>query len=189
MAFYSAGYTPERTYTLENGLYECMIMRAEEKSNPNGNYIEVTVQARGKKGYTPNKIFFHEAPVKTPPEYWGEDEKKKMSRWNRDFTRFFDCFGIAPGDFNISNWVRKIGWCKVAEQYDANEPDKKSKKFKALYPQAPEAMENNAPIPSVSAVNAAPVQNTPASVQAVENMVNDFQPETYEPLNNEEIPF
>ena len=158
-----------------------MIIRsASEKSNGSGNYIEVEVQARGKRGWLPNKIFFNEAPVVGSYKRNGNSvTEEDLKRWNREMTTFFDCFGIAPGDFNCSSWVGKIGFCKVAEQYDANEPDKKSKKFKAIYPQTPEKEEQ--PMPSTAPVNA------PAPVQPEEYQP---APETVTPPDfPEDIPF
>lgn len=190
MAFNHNGYTPERSQTLPNGIYEMIIRSASEKSNGSGNYIEVEVQARGKRGWTPNKIFFNEAPVVGSYKRNGNPiTEEDLKRWNREMTTFFDCFGIEPGNFTCSSWVGKIGHCKVAEQYDPNEPDKKSKKFKAIYPQVPEAPEQ--PMPSASKTPVAP-SATPAPVQTVQDMVNDFQPapdSVTPPDFPEDIPF
>lgn len=134
--FNTNGYTVVRSQTLPDGEYECIIRSAEEKNGNYGNYIEVTVQARGKKGWTPNKILLNEAPVLGKVKNNGKTiNDDDLRRWNREMTTFFDCFGITPGNFIPETWVNKIGWCKVAPQYDSNEPDNKSKKYKALYPQ------------------------------------------------------
>ena len=41
---------------------------------------------------------------------------------NRMLTQFFDSFdGIAEGDFNMNNWIGKVGACKVKhDEYDGN---------------------------------------------------------------------
>lgn len=181
MAFNHNGYQPERSQTLANGMYEMIIRSATEKTNGTGNYIEVELQARGKRGWTPNKIFFNEAPVVGTYKRNGNPiTEDDLKRWNREMTTFFDCFKITAGDFNVNSWVGKIGWCKVAEQYDANEPDKKSKKFKAIYPQVMEKEEQ--PMPA-----SAPTVTAPAPAQPEEYQT---APETVTPPDfPEDIPF
>lgn len=132
---FGEGYTVQRSMTLPNGEYECIIRSVEEKQGNYGKYIQITVQARGKKGWTPNMILYNERPVVGT---WKQNNtqvtEEDCKRWDRQLTTFFDAFGIEPGNWNYSTWVNKIGWCKVAEQYDKNEPDKKSKKYKELFP-------------------------------------------------------
>lgn len=160
--FNSNGYTPVRSQTLPNGEYECIIRSAIEKEGNYGNYIEVTVQARGKKGWTPNKILLNEAPVLGTQKYNGKvTTEDDLRRWNRDMTTFFDCFGITPGNFVVETWVNKIGWCKVTEQYDPNEEDKKSKKYKALYPQ----VHTEEPEPAPEQYTPAPENEVPPVVE------------------------
>lgn len=132
---FADGYTPQRSMTLPNGEYECIIRSAEMKVGNFGKYIEVTVQARGKKGWSPNKLLYSERPqigqYKNNGNPITEEDQKK---WDKKLTNFFDAFGITPGNWVLESWVNKVGWCKVAEQYDKNEPDFKSKKFKELFP-------------------------------------------------------
>ena len=48
-------------------------------------------------------------------------------------TRFFETFNIGMGDFNFRNWQGKKGVVHCDWQYDSEEPDKKSKKFKQFF--------------------------------------------------------
>lgn len=148
------GYTPvESNPVLADGIYKMRIANVEEKHFPSGDgYFDITVQIYNHPGATPNKIMINEAPtvgaIKSNGNPVTEDDH---TRWCREFTRFFDCFGIPRGNWATNNWINKEGYCKVAPQYDANEPDKKSKKYKAIFPQAPE--------------KAATVENTTAAPQ------------------------
>ena len=125
------GYYPvEGFQVLEDGLYRMKITAVKEGHYPSGDgYFEISVTAAGFPGSSPNKILMNEAPKVGATKANGNPvTKEDFEKWCRDFTRFFDCFGITRGN-----------WCKVAPQYDKNEPDNKSKKYKTIYPQLPQA--------------------------------------------------
>ena len=146
MAF-GHGYKPMETLVLKDGNYNFRIKAVREQKNNQGSYIEVELEAEGKRGYSPNKIFKNDIPVLGNYKANGSAiEQSDVDRWNKDMTTFFDCFGIGRGNFNFSQWVGKIGTCKVAPQYDPNEADKKSKKFKEITPIKPETDEAQLPV-------------------------------------------
>lgn len=137
---FGQGYRPLRSLQLEDGEFTFTIITAEQKRDRNGEpYIEAELRADGKNGYSPNRIFFSDRPRLGFFKANGKPvELKDLDRWDRDLTRFFNCFGIREGDFIPENWRGKRGLCKVAPQYDPNEPDKKSKRYKAIFPQVKE---------------------------------------------------
>lgn len=50
--------------------------------------------------------------------YWLVDDQtsaEAMTRTNRALTRFFDCFKIARGNFNIAAWIGKIGTIEIGK--------------------------------------------------------------------------
>ena len=136
----TSGYYPvESSQVLPDGIYRMKIQKCEEKKFPSGDgYVEITMQIYQHSGATPNKLFMNEAPVVGRTKNNGQQvTQEDLERWCREFTKFFDCFGIERGNFNFNSWIGKEGSCRVAAQYDASEPDKKSKKYKGLYPQTP----------------------------------------------------
>ena len=136
----TSGYYPvESSQVLPDGIYRMKIQKCEEKKFPSGDgYIEVTMSVYQHNGATPNRLFLTEAPIVGKMKSNGQTvSQEDFERWCREFTQFFDCFGIERGNFNTASWKGKDGFCKVAPQYDAKEPDKKSKKYKCLYPQTP----------------------------------------------------
>lgn len=151
---------------LENGLYTVRIKTAEVKQFNNGNeYMDVQVEVKDQPDCTPNRIQLYEAPVLGSTKYNGEPvSKEDVDRANGKITRFFQCFGIAIGDFDLTHWKNKVGVVKCAEQYDAKEADKKSKKYKEFTPQVklPSAIETPAPKPA-AAKKEEPVKEEPFS--------------------------
>ena len=135
MTNFGAGFTP--VIVLDNGEYSCRISKAEEKQYPKtGNsFVEVTVEIDGKSGYSPNRLTIDDRPIigelKANGNPINEDDVK---RWDRNMTTFFDAFGIPYGNFNLRTWVNHRGVVNCQPQYDKNEADHLSKKFKALYP-------------------------------------------------------
>ena len=165
MAF-GSNYYPvyrEEFKQLESGDYTAHITGAkiETAKQTQNEYVEVTVEIEGYKDYKPNKILLSEAPVLGAKKANGNTvTKEDVDKANGKITRFFQCFGIKDGNFNILQWKGKIGTVHCDWQYDANEPDKKSKKYKQLFPKvtdvpsAPEA-------PKAPAADAQPVVTKP----------------------------
>lgn len=131
--------------TLPDGEYFARIEKAELDAFSNGSgdeYVRVTVSIAGKAGYNPNSIFLTEAPKLGATKANGNPvTQDDVDRANRQLTTFFLCFGIKEGDFDLSHWKGKIGTVRIAPQYDKNEPDKKSKIYKQIWPQKPKADE------------------------------------------------
>jgi hypothetical protein len=75
----------------EEGEYLMKIIKVEEAVSKSGN----------------DMFAFKLITAKSPIEfkYW----LVKNEHFNKNATRFFDCFGIRRGDFNINNWVGKKG--------------------------------------------------------------------------------
>ena len=138
MAF-GQNYYPVETpefLTLENGDYTAMIVSAVKKTNQNGDeYADLTVKIKGFDGYNPNHILLNEAPKLGAIKNNGSPvSKEDVDRANGKLTRFFKAFGIQDGNFNLQTWVNHVGTVHCDWQYDPNEPDKKSKKYKQLFP-------------------------------------------------------
>lgn len=141
--------------TLPDGEYLARIEKAELDVFSKGSgdeYVRVILAIKDHPGYNPNSIFLTEAPrlgaVKANGQPVTQDD---VDRANRQLTTFFLCFGIKEGDFDISHWKGHTGMVRIAPQYDKNEPDKKSKVYKTIYPQKPKeerkAAENPLPPP------------------------------------------
>lgn len=154
---FGSNYYPvyrEESKQLESGDYTARITDAVIKEFPSKDeYVEVTVEIDGYKDYKPNKILLSEAPVLGATKTNGNTvTKEDVDKANGKITRFFQCFGIKDGNFNILQWKGKSGTVHCDWQYDASEPDKKSKKFKQLFPKvtdapsAPKAPEAKAPV-------------------------------------------
>lgn len=136
---FGQGYRPLRSLQLEDGKYTFTIKNAEEKHDRNGfPYIEVQLEADGKQGFSPNRLFFSDRPCLGSFKPNGTPVgQKDLDRWDRSLTAFFECFSIRSGDFNTAGWRGRRGICKVEPQFDPNEPDKKSKRYKEIVPQIP----------------------------------------------------
>lgn len=158
------GYYPvEGFQVLEDGLYRMKITAVKEGHYPSGDgYFEISVTAAGFPGSSPNKILMNEAPKIGATKANGNPvTKEDFERWCKDFTRFFDCFGIPRGNWSTSQWVGKEGICKVAPQYDKNEPDGKSKKYKSIFPQLPQAESKQ---PAAETATATPSGEIPEAI-------------------------
>lgn len=161
------GYYPvEGFQVLEDGLYRMKITAVKEGHYPSGDgYFEISVTAAGFPGSSPNKILMNEAPKVGATKANGNPvTKEDFERWCKDFTRFFDCFGITRGNWYSSQWIGKEGICKVAPQYDKNEPDNKSKKYKTIYPQLPQTEGDKRPFETASAT---PAEATPEAPEVI----------------------
>lgn len=126
--------------TLADGNYKAQIVKSEMGEYSSGDeYVKVTVQIAGKPGYNPNTIWLSSTPALGAMKANGNPvTQDDVDRNNRQLTTFFLCFGIKEGDFDLSHWKGKTGNVKVAPQYDKNEPDKKSKQYKQIWPMKPE---------------------------------------------------
>lgn len=93
---------------LPEGRYRIRVKSAEKALSKKGNYMLVLqFDVSGKKQTLYHYITF----LKDNPEIT-----------NRKLTQFFDSFkDIADGDFNMSNWIGKVGACQVKhEDYNGN---------------------------------------------------------------------
>jgi hypothetical protein len=144
--------------TIPDGEYLARIEKAELDTFSKGSgdeYVRVILAIKDHPGYNPNSIFLTEAPklgaIKANGQPVTQDD---VDRANRQLTTFFLCFGIKEGDFDLSHWKGHTGTVKVAPQYDKNEPDKKSKVYKSIWPQKPKeekkAAETNVAKPTQS---------------------------------------
>lgn len=133
--------------TLADGIYKAQILKSELGNFPSGDeYVKVTVQIAGKAGYNPNTIWLSSTPALGAMKANGNPvTQDDIDRNNRQLTTFFLCFGIKEGDFDFSHWKGMTGTVKVAPQYDKNEPDKKSKQFKQIWPMKPESVAGSIP--------------------------------------------
>ena len=141
MAF-GENYQPVYTAPqLEDGEYRARIVTTLLGTYPSGDeYAAVKVEYAGKAGYGPNLIFLNSAPKIGQVKANGQQvTQKDVDRVNRQITTFFECFGIPVGDFDFAHWKGRVGTVRIAPQYDKDEPDHKSKSFKAIYPQKPKA--------------------------------------------------
>lgn len=155
------GFQPVRVLQLENGEYYCKIVGVEPINGQYGTYLKITVKVQNHSGYTPNLILLNARPLAGHYKANGNPiTDDDLRKWDKQMTTFFDAFGI-PCDTtdpftDIKSWLNHKGWCRVSEQYDPKEPDKKSKKFKELHPfvkveepvqqPAPEDYPNEAPV-------------------------------------------
>lgn len=124
---------------IDDGEYTAKIEKAELCAWPSGDdYCRVTVSIMGHPGELPNTITLNSAPRIGQFKANGQAvEQKDIDRVNRALTRFFECFGIQPGNFNLPTWKGHTGTVKIAPRYDKNESDHKSRSYKDIFPQAP----------------------------------------------------
>lgn len=147
MAFgenFQAVYTPPQ---LDDGEYTAKIEKAEIDTWPSGDdFCRVTVSIKGHPGELPNTITLNSAPRLGQTKANGQPvTQKDIDRVNRALTRFFECFGIQPGNFNLPTWKGHVGTVKIAPRYDRNESDHKSKSYKDIFPQTPKKQGASAP--------------------------------------------
>jgi hypothetical protein len=125
---------------LADGEYLARIKSAKLNSyEQSGNeYVEIHVDIKDHPGCNPSIFYINEAPrlgeIKANGKPVTQDD---VDRGNRQITTFFLCFGIKDGDFDFDHWKGHTGTVKIAPSYDKNEPDKKSKVYKSIYPQKP----------------------------------------------------
>lgn len=94
--------------TIPEGEYRIRIRDVEKKVSAKGNeYLAFQFDVSGR-----NELLFHNITFLT--------DKPQIT--NRMLTQFFDSFKDIPdGDFNIRNWVGKVGACKIRhEESDYN---------------------------------------------------------------------
>lgn len=150
---------------LEDGIYTVAIDSVTDDTYSNGNvYLTVHLRIKDHANAYPNTITINDRPkVGTFKANGTQITEKDAENWDKSTSRFFDCFGFLPNERNFNNvmtWKNKIGLVKCAPKYDANEPDNKSKKYKALFPQLPGKTENTSA--------AIPQRTTPeATAQAI----------------------
>lgn len=140
---------PEEFQQLENGDYLARIDSAKDTATQSGaTMVEVTLSIQGHPKCNPNKLYYYDIPAvgekKTNGTLVTQDDVKKACQ---KLSKFLDAFKI-PSNMasNLSAWKGKTGMVHCDWQYDPNESDKKSKKYKTLYPK----LENKEkPSPSV----------------------------------------
>jgi hypothetical protein len=101
-------YDPNISFELvPQGIHRLRVEKAEEMVSKNGNPMaKVTFSVSGYR----SKLF----------HYFVDGEQLQ-----RNIDPFFDSFGIQPGDFNLENWIWKIGAAKVIhEEYQGKQQAK-----------------------------------------------------------------
>ena len=99
----------EKTFEqIPEGNYRVRIKQADKAMSKKGNdMLTLQLEVSGSK-----QILYHYITFM--------DDKPEIT--NRMLTQFFDAFpGIPEGDFNMKNWIGKVGACKVKhEEYNGN---------------------------------------------------------------------
>lgn len=99
----------EKTFEqIPEGNYRVRIKQADKAMSKKGNdMLTLQLEVSGSK-----QILYHYITFM--------DDKPEIT--NRMLTQFFDAFpGISEGDFNMKNWIGKVGACKVKhEEYNGN---------------------------------------------------------------------
>lgn len=99
----------EKTFEqIPEGNYRVRIKQADKAMSKKGNdMLTLQLEVSGSK-----QILYHYITFM--------DDKPEIT--NRMLTQFFDAFpGISEGDFNMRNWIGKVGACKVKhEEYNGN---------------------------------------------------------------------
>lgn len=160
------GYQEVRDDVLEVGNYNAKIVNVEVKKYNNGNeFVMLTFNIQGHSpDCKPNTMVINDRPKKGEIKASGSPvDDKDLAKWDKSMTRFFDCFGIAKGDFNFKNWLGKNGEVSCNWQYDASEQDKKSKKFKEFTPVANKNSNNGGASVNNAANNADSIEDNPNS--------------------------
>lgn len=128
---------PEEFPQLEVGDYLARIEAVVDKvSNSNNSYVEITLSIQGHPNCNPNKMFYYDIPREGDPKANGQTvTKDDVKKACQKLSRFLDAFKI-PSNMasNIIAWKGKTGLVHCDWQYDPNESDKKSKKYKQLTP-------------------------------------------------------
>ena len=98
----------QKFQAIPEGSYRIRIKSAEKAISGKGNdMLALQFEVSGK-----NQILYHYITFM--------DNHPEIT--NRMLTQFFDSFaGIPEGDFNMKNWIGKVGACKVKhEEYNGN---------------------------------------------------------------------
>lgn len=142
---------PDVANVLECGDYEATIVSAIDKVSNGGNsYVEVTLAIAGHQDANPNKIFLYDIPTVNDMKANGqpvtEDDVKKACQ---TLSKFLDAFGIPAVSVSaLASWRGKKGLVHCDWQYDKNEADHKSKKYKQLWPKIEK--KQNEPMPQTA---------------------------------------
>lgn len=127
-------------------------------------YVEIHVSIKDHPGCNPSIFYINEAPKLGTTKANGQPvTQEDVDRGNRQITTFFLCFGIKEGDFDFSHWKGKTGTVRIAPSYDKNEPDKKSKVYKSIYPQKPKEEKKAAASPLPPPPDPTPATASPTS--------------------------
>lgn len=136
-------------------------------------YVEIHVSIKDHPGCNPSIFYINEAPKLGTTKANGQPvTQEDVDRGNRQITTFFLCFGIKEGDFDFSHWKGKTGTVKIAPSYDKNEPDKKSKVYKSIYPQKPK--EEKKPSETKPEVKPAQATAQPAQASSTDSFPEDI---------------
>ncbi len=139
MAF-GSGYRPLETLIIPNGIYDAEIIDAYFKKYPKtGNeFVEIVVKIKGFDGFSPDRFSIDDRPVLGQTKANNKPvEQADLDKWDRRVTKFLHAFGLPTNEttlINPRNWIGCTGKVSIAEQYDPNESDFKSKRFKAITP-------------------------------------------------------
>lgn len=151
---------------LADGEYLARIEKTVLNSHPNsGNeYVEVHVSIKDHPGCNPSIFYINESPKLGEIKANGQPvTQEDVDRANRQITTFFLCFGIKEGEFDIQKWKGHTGIVRIAPSYDKNEPDKKSKVYKTIWPQKPKEEKKAAEKPLPPPLDPTPATASPTS--------------------------
>jgi hypothetical protein len=97
MSVWDGGYQPEdySEPTIEKGEHQMKIFEVKERVSKNSGNELIEIKLKNKNG---NQFFFYIV---------------KNDFFNRNLTRFYDCFGIERGERNFDNWLNRYGWAYV----------------------------------------------------------------------------
>lgn len=85
---------------------------------PVGEYrirIAEAVKQVSQNGNDMIKLKFDVSGFNTPMYHYIVFMSDRPEITNRNLTQLFDSFGIPEGEFNLANWVGKVGGCKTKE--------------------------------------------------------------------------
>lgn len=109
--FNAADYEESTFAPIPIGDHRVRIAKVEEKKSNNGNdMLVLTLDVSGNS----SSLWFYLVFMPDNPQMT-----------NQKLGQIFDSFGITPGDMNTSNWVGKVGGCRVKhEKYNGEDTAK-----------------------------------------------------------------
>ncbi len=155
------------TTAFKEGRFDCILISAELKMSSTKKEMvemEFSIPNQGKL------------------KYWLVDDQSSQEahdRTNANMTRFFDCFKIRRGNFNINQWVGKKGIIEIAK----GSPNADGKVFFEIKKLIVNNQQN------AYQKNQAPYGNTQQLYQQQQTQSNSaYQPRNNPPQNNGYVP-